>query len=120
MDNPATEATKREMYRLSQDDCMIYNPTDKDFVIEWEEHRFVVPNKNKDLGWGKGKREVKRYLAIWYCKHMKDQIINEMGTKKGEELIAQRHKEGKEEFFTSVDAVVNKTDQDKYSSKING
>lgn len=96
--NPTTEAVKREMYRVSQDDCMIYNPTDEDFIIQWEEFKFPVPNQNKDIGWGKGKREVKRYLARWYCTHMKDQLINDLGEKKANEIIAQRRKEGKEEF----------------------
>lgn len=99
MDNkPSQEAVHREMYRLSQDDCMIFNPTDTDFYIEWEGYRHLVPNKYKDIGFGKGQREVKRYLAIWYCNHMKDQLINERGAKEAQELIERRRTQGKEDF----------------------
>lgn len=97
-DTPAQEATKREMYRVSQDDCMIFNPTDEDFYIEWEGFRHLVPNQNSDIGWGKGKREVKRYLADWYCRHMKDKLINEMGDKQAQEMLTKRAKEGKESY----------------------
>lgn len=87
------ELVHRELYRKSQDDCMVYNPTDEDFTIEWEPGlRFLVPNRNKDIGWGNGRREVKRYLAEWYCRHMKDHMINKIGKERTEELLAQRPK----------------------------
>lgn len=92
------EAVKREMYRVSQDDCMVFNPTDEDFIIEWEEWKIPVPNQNKDIGWGKGKREVKRYLADWYCRHMKNLLINKMGEKEAIEMLQKRANEGKETY----------------------
>lgn len=94
--NPAQEAVKREMYRASMDDCMVYNPTDDDFVVDWDGFKTIIPAQDKDLGWGKGMREVKRYIALYYCRHMKDKLINEMGEKKAEELLSQRDKEGKD------------------------
>lgn len=101
MDNnqtPAQEAVKREMYRVSQDDCMVFNPTDEDFVVDWDGFKYIIPNKDKDMGWGKGMREVKRYIAAYYCRHMKNKLINEKGVQEGEKMIAKRRKEGKEEY----------------------
>src|ERR1035437_7596548 len=85
------EALHREMERVSLDWVMIYNPTDEDFYIEWAAKdgrpwKYLVSNKKKDIGWGLGKLEVQRYLAIWYCKHMKDKIVNDKGDKLAEEL----------------------------------
>lgn len=89
---PNQELIHREMYRRSQDDVMVGNPTDKDFFIEWDGYRFEVPAATKDLGWGQGKREVKRYLAEWYCRHMKDELINQMGEEKTADLLSGRPK----------------------------
>lgn len=117
------ELTHREMYRRSQDDCMVYNPTDRKFIIEWEPGlRFEVPDCNTDIGWGRGMREVKRYLAEWYCRHMKDQLINELGTKKAEELLSNRPKG--EDFVTKwhenvwLGTQVPRTDNEQLMSEI--
>ena len=97
------ETLHREMERISLDWVMIQNPTDEDFYIEWAAKdgrpwKYLVPNKNKDIGWGKGKLEVQRYLAIWYCKHMKDKILNERGLVEGEKLLALRREKGQPEL----------------------
>ncbi len=88
------------MERVSLDWVMISNPTDEDFYIEWAAQdgrpwKYLVPNKNKDIGWGNGKLEVQRYLAVWYCEHMKNKIIYDKGKKIGEEMLAKRRTEGK-------------------------
>lgn len=93
------EAFHQELERVSLDWCMVYNPTDEDFYIEWNNAqgrpwRYLVPNKNKDIGWGKGKLEVQRYLAIWYCEHMKDKIVNDKGLKEAEKVLAARREKG--------------------------
>lgn len=110
------EALFREMERVSLDWCMIYNPTDKDFFIEWAARdgrpwKYLVPGKNKDIGWGKGKLEVQRYLAIWYCKHMTDQIINDKGQKEAEKILADRREKGSVELtkFEEQKAIWDKT-----------
>lgn len=110
---PEQEAVHREMARVAQDDCMIFNPTDTDFYIEWDGYKHLVPNKYKDIGFGNGQREVKRYMAIWYCNHMKDQLINERGEKEANELIHKRRGQGKEEFRDKY--VENKEVWDKVS-----
>ncbi len=93
------EELHREMERVSLDWCMIYNPTNDDFYIEWAAKdgrpwKYLVPNKNKDIGWGQGKLEVQRYLAIWYCEHMKNKIINDKGQKEAEKMLAERREKG--------------------------
>jgi hypothetical protein len=88
------EALHREMERVSLDWVMIQNPTDEDFYIDWLPWHYLVPNKNKDIGWGNGKLETQRYLAVWYCKHMKDKMINDMGQKEYDKMIQERADKG--------------------------
>ena len=75
-----SEAFKRELYRKSMDRIRVYNPTDKDHVIVWgtEKYKFIVPNKNKDTGWGKGQAVIERYLAEKYARDMKNYLIHKM------------------------------------------
>lgn len=110
------EATHREMERVSLDWCMIYNPTQDDFYIEWAAQdgkpwKYLVPNSKKDIGWGTGKLEVQRYLAIWYCKHMKDKIINDRGQKEAEKLLSIRREKGQPDLtkFEEQKAIWDKT-----------
>jgi hypothetical protein len=74
------EAFKRELYRRSMDRIRVYNPTDKDFVLLWgtEKYKYIIPSKNKDMGWGKGMRVFERYLAEKYARDMKNQLIHKM------------------------------------------
>jgi hypothetical protein len=95
------EALHLEMERISLDWCMIQNPTDEDFYIEWYNTkgtpwRYLVPAQHKDIGYGEGKREVQRYLAVWYCKHMAEKIINEKGQKMWEQMMKERQEKGQE------------------------
>src|ERR1035437_2135545 len=110
------ETLHREMERVSLDWVMIYNPTDEDFYIEWAAKdgrpwKYLVPNKKKDIGWGLGKLEVQRYLAIWYCKHMKDKIVNDKGQQEAEKMLAARRDKGQPELtkFEEQAAVWGKT-----------
>ena len=110
------EALHREMERISLDWCMIYNPTDEDFYIEWAAKdgrpwKYLVPNSKKDIGWGLGKLEVQRYLAIWYCKHMKDLIVNKKGEAEAEKMLAERANKGQPTLtkFEEQQAIWGKT-----------
>lgn len=110
------EALHREMERISLDWCMIYNPTNDDFYIEWSAKdgrpwKYLVPNQKKDIGWGIGKLEVQRYLAIWYCKHMKDKIVNDKGVKQAEKMLATRRDKGQPDLtkFEEQNAIWGKT-----------
>lgn len=66
----------------SHDKFRVYNPLEEDFYIEWGGVKHLVPNKNRDMGYGKGQMRVERFLMAWYAKHMTDKIINLMNDRK--------------------------------------
>jgi hypothetical protein len=110
------EALHLEMERISLDWVMIQNPTDEDFYIEWYNvkgtpWKYLVPAKGKDIGYGEGKREVQRYLAVWYCKHMAEKIINEKGQKMWEKMMQERQEKGQPSLneFEQQKAIWEKT-----------
>lgn len=82
------DAIKREMYRSSLDSIRVYNPTDQDFTIIWDGFKHTVPSKGKDVGFGKGQRVMPRYLAMKWCRDMKNKIIGENSEKKVAEMMA--------------------------------
>lgn len=70
------DALLREMERRSLDTFMVYNPTDEDYMLEWDRRYTRIPNKNKNLGFGNGKMELPRYQMEKYAREMKDKLIN--------------------------------------------
>jgi len=84
-----TEAFHRELYRKSLDSLRVYNPLDKDFTFIYDKNKFTIPNKNKDVGYGKGMKVISRYLAMKYAKEIKNYMINSMAKKNVEELMEQ-------------------------------
>lgn len=76
MQNLKGEQLLRELERRANDEIEVINPTLEDFVVDWEGQYFVIPNTNRDGGYGKGKRVVPRYIAEYYFKHMTDKLIN--------------------------------------------
>jgi hypothetical protein len=83
-----SDAIKREMYRTSLDSIRVYNPTDTDFTIVWDGFKHTVPSKSKDTGFGPGQRVMPRYLAMKWCRDMKNKIMGEESEKKVQEMIA--------------------------------
>lgn len=86
------EEFHRELLRTSKDLFMVYNPTDRDFVVEvsgTQGFNVVIPNKNKNMGFGNGKREVERWVMELYRKHMVVQLINQLGDEKGKAELAE-------------------------------
>lgn len=79
------EAWHKEQRRRSQDLIRVANPTEKDYVLVWEDQKFIIPSKDNDKGWGKGMRVMQRYLAQKYTKELTDKIIMEKGDKELEE-----------------------------------
>jgi hypothetical protein len=53
----------------------VKNPTDKDFILIYENERFIIPSKYKDIGYGPGQRVMQRYLAERYTTKIVDQLI---------------------------------------------
>ena len=82
---------KREMERKSQDILKFYNPTSEDYTITYDSRQWVVPNKDKDSGYGKGCLDAPRYIANHYFKHMIDKLILE----ESDVIVAKAKKEYK-------------------------
>ncbi|RLG44337.1 MAG: hypothetical protein DRN81_04770 [Thermoproteota archaeon] len=66
---------QKEMTRRSNDEIKVHNPTNEDYYITWGGLHWVVPNKNKDTGQGRGNSVLPRYLAAHYVKHHTDKLI---------------------------------------------
>jgi len=83
-------AAHMEMYTRTQDIIRVHNPSDEDFIINNDRmvtnESWVIPNKNKDLGKGKGNFDVPRYIAIMYLNRMGTQMISEVSAIKWEEI----------------------------------
>ena len=92
------DAFHRELERRSQDTIRVYNPTDSDYLLEWDFHKHRVPAKDTDSGWGKGMRVLPRYMAEKYCREMKTQLINEMGESKVQSMLEDRQVKGMAEM----------------------
>ena len=65
--NKASIAAHKELYDRTQDIIRVHNPTDKDFIVyndrRFSNERYVIPNKDKDIGFGKGNNDVLRFIA---------------------------------------------------------
>lgn len=76
----------KELERRSRDTLMVYNPTSEDFPVVWEQMtEWVIPNKDKDKGYGPGKLAVPRFIAEKYAREMTTHRINEYAKTKVEE-----------------------------------
>lgn len=100
MDNQQNSPVLREMYRKSMDSIRVYNPTNKDFVVEWDGFKHIVPASTKDVGFGKGQRVLARYLAEKYVRDMRTQIINQENEKAVQAMIDDAPYELKSKYET--------------------
>lgn len=79
--NKAQVAAHLEIWRRSQDICRVHNPTDEDFVVyndrQVTNERWVIPAQTKDIGPGKGNKDVPRYIAERYLDKMGGKLIQE-------------------------------------------
>src|SRR3990172_8903989 len=87
---PKEEAWHKEQFRRSQDLVRVANPTNKDFRVNWDGFINVVP--------AKGEKSLVRYIAVKYCREMKDQIINERNDAELSKQMADRAIKGMPEF----------------------
>ena len=98
----SNDALFREMERRSLDTFMVYNPTDTDYLLEWDKHYHRIPAKDKDLGFGKGKMELSRYLTEKYAREMKNHLINIMIDTKLAETKAKLLKAGAQDVVLNA------------------
>jgi hypothetical protein len=102
------DALIREMERKSLDTIMVYNPTEKDYMIEWDQRYHRVPAKNKNMGFGNGRMELPRYLAEKYAREMKNHIINTLADSYMADLRRKREISGhpfRDKFEENNDAL---------------
>ena len=80
--NKQSIAAHLEIYSRTQDIIRVHNPTDKDFIVyndrRFANERYVIPNKDKDIGYGKGNNDVLRFIALRFV----DKLGMEMISKK--------------------------------------
>jgi len=118
-----SEAYIMELVARSLDTIRVINPTDKDFILWYNKsgadnippRKEVIPNKNKDIGFGKGKLELPRYLANMYRDKMIVAIINEQREVWWE---ATRSKYRPEEYEKIEQRYAPKTNDEKLIVKI--
>lgn len=75
--NPQQLANIKEMERRANDRIRVFNPLDEDFTTGWDGTAFTVPNRNKDMGFGKGQRVLPRYIAINFLEGMANLIMGQ-------------------------------------------
>lgn len=110
------DAFLREMERKSLDTLMVFNPTDKDYLLEWDKRYHRIPAKNKNMGFGNGKMELSRYLSEKYAREMKNYIINEAADDFMEKFRKEREAKGqrfRDKFEENAEALplIPKTNQ---------
>jgi len=92
--NKVGDAYKRELERHSKDTVMVHNPMDKDYTCIWDKFKHVVPNCNRDIGFGLGNNELPFHIARKYFNEMKDLLINLDNSKIVEKRIIEKEKSG--------------------------
>lgn len=78
--SPAAIAYHIELYKRSMDTAEVFNPTEADFTV-WNDRRvsrekWVVPNKLKDIGHGKGIQHVPFFVARRFVDELGMILIN--------------------------------------------
>lgn len=78
-----------DLYNESQDIWLIHNPDEQDFQFYYnrslEPNPYVVPNCNKDIGFGPGNLEIRYFLAKKYAEKKGEQMINAIAKKDWDE-----------------------------------
>lgn len=92
------DAYKRELERKSLDTIMVFNPTESDYKVIWDKRIFIIPGVNREVGYGKGKMQLPRYIAEKYAKEMKDLLINSANKEKAEKMLEDHYAKGREEL----------------------
>lgn len=82
-----------ELYKKTQDIIRVHNPTSEDFIVYNDRmvtnEQWVIPNKDRDMGAGKGNFDVPRYIARRYLDHMGKQLIQEKSKREWEKIKGQ-------------------------------
>jgi hypothetical protein len=80
-DDRDQELIKIAMYKESLDTIRVHNPTNEDFIIQWDRsktnERWMIPSQTKDTGKGHGNADVPRYVAQRYITKIIVKLIND-------------------------------------------
>lgn len=85
------EVVRREMQRKSRDIIRIYNPLDIDFKFYYDGYPNIVK--------GKAYKDVSRYIARHYFKHISAFIIGQLAKAKGNGLLEERKRAGLPDYL---------------------
>ena len=82
----SSDEVKAEMVKEALDTVEVINITDEDFIIHNDKMRptrtkWIIPNKNKDLGKGKGKQHVPAFVGWRYMNLALNKVITQISQK---------------------------------------
>ena len=77
--NKRSIAAHLEMYNRTMDTVRVHNDTKEDFVINNDKRvsneKYVVPSKDRDIGFGRGNNDVPRFIAMRYLDKMGNLLL---------------------------------------------
>ena len=77
---PAQIKAHLDLYNRSQDICLVHNPDDTEYTFfynrRFNPNPYIVRAKDKDIGFGPGNLQIRRYLAKIYVEKKGEQMIN--------------------------------------------
>lgn len=80
--NRTSIAAHVEIYNRTQDVIRVHNPTSSDFIVyndrRFANERYVIPNKDKDIGYGKGNNDVLRFIAQRFVDKLGMEMISKI------------------------------------------
>lgn len=103
----AFAAWKREQERQANDEIKVYNPGLDDFENKVAGNIWVIPHKDKDIGFGSGINVLPRFAAKLYAQRMIDQIINELNVE-----IKRKAKIKREGYWAAAEQRIEKRTDD--------
>lgn len=84
---PVEELWHAEQRRRQYDIIRVLNPLNEDFYVEYDTNQFQkIPAGTT--------RDIPRYIAERYCKHMTDKIIHDMSQKMHDDAVKERNAKG--------------------------
>ncbi|MCP3681674.1 MAG: hypothetical protein GY861_03195 [bacterium] len=115
-----TEETKAQMVKEALDTVLVINITEEDFIIHNDRQRptrtkWEIPNKNRDLGKGKGKQHVPAFIGWRYLKLVQNKVITEISKKDWDE---KKDKYRDEERSKYEEKLAIRTDNDKLREEL--
>lgn len=88
------DALLRQKQREANDIIRVHNPTSDDYVVHWGKADvntpYIIPKAQKDDGYGRGNRDVPRYIARKFIKEMSQKLMNRKAKKTWDKIYEDR------------------------------